>query len=255
MKLSIVIPVFNEVDNVPKIENELLPVVQELANTHLVEVIFVDDGSTDGTHERLSRAILDAGGPRLRLDIVRHPMNRGLGTALRTGFASSSGEIVVTADSDGSYKFSEIPALVFCLDPDVDIVTASPYHRDGQVEGVPPSRLILSRGCSMIYRMLADWNIRTYTSIFRAYRREVIERVQFQNDGYQAVTEIFVKALLLGYRAKEYPTVLHRRMYGSSKAKVVTTTRDHLSFQWSVLLDRANLRPLPGQAESGELRS
>jgi dolichol-phosphate mannosyltransferase len=244
MKISIVIPLFNELDNIPKLERELPPVVQELAITHRVEVIFVDDGSTDGTYAELSRAFSEAGGIRLRFVIERHPVNRGLGAAMRTGFASSSGEVVVTVDGDGSYDFKEIPALVFCLDPDVDIVTGSPYHRDGQVEGVPARRLILSRGCSLIYRVLADWRIHTYTSLFRAYRREVIERVQFENNDYQAVTEILVKALFLGYQVEEYPTILHRRKLGISKVKTLRTVMDHLRFQISVLLDRLSVSPI-----------
>ena len=255
MKLSIVIPLFNEVLNIPRISMELLPVVRELAVMHWVEVIFVDDGSTDGTHAELSRTFLDAGGPRLRFVISRHPTNQGLGAALRTGFASSRGEIIVTVDSDGSYEFKEIPALVLCMNTDVDIVTASPYHRDGRVEGVPARRLILSEGCSLIYRMLVDWRIRTYTSLFRAYRREVVERVSFESDGYQAVTEVLVKALRLGYRVKEYPTVLRMRSLGSSKANLVGTIKEHLTFQWSVLLDRVNIRPLDTRPEESKAAS
>ncbi len=250
MKLSIVIPLFNEVPNIPRISTELLPVVRELAIMHWVEVIFVDDGSTDGTFAELSRTFLDAGGPRLRFGIARHPTNRGLGAALRTGFATSIGEIIVTVDSDGSYEFKEIPALVFCLNPNADIVTASPYHRDGKVEGVPARRLILSRGCSLIYRVLVDWRIRTYTSLFRAYRREVVERVPFVSDGYQAVTEVLVKAMLLGYQTKEYPAVLRSRSFGMSNVNLVGTIIDHLRFQWTVLLYRAKLKSLDIQEES-----
>ena len=179
MKLSIVIPFFNEAGNVPRLQRELLPVVRELAVLHHVEVILVDDGSTDGTHTALATAFMGATGPHLQFGIAWHRDNRGLGAAIRTGFASSSGEVVVTADSDGSYEFGEIPALTSCLEPGVDIVTASPYHTNGRVEGVPAYRLLLSRGCSLIYRLLVDRKIRTYTSLFRAYRRTVIENVPF----------------------------------------------------------------------------
>jgi dolichol-phosphate mannosyltransferase len=66
---------------------------------------------------------------------IRHAKNLGLGAAIRTGFTNAGGEIIITVDSDGTYKFSEIPAMLDCLEPNVDIVTASPYHPQGKVIG------------------------------------------------------------------------------------------------------------------------
>jgi dolichol-phosphate mannosyltransferase len=171
----------------------------------------------------------------------RHEVNRGLGAALRTGFASAHGQVIVTTDSDGTYKFSEIPAMLSYLSQDVDIVTASPYHPEGEVVGVPGYRLVLSRGSSAIYRVLVDWHVHTYTSLFRAYRREVVENITFESDGYRAGTELMVKAMLAGYRVAEYPAALHRRVFGVSKAKLVSTIIGHLSFQGTVLLHRLRL--------------
>jgi dolichol-phosphate mannosyltransferase len=67
----------------------------------------------------------------------------------------------------------------------VDIVTASPYHPHGGVVGVPLFRLVLSQGSSLIYRLLVDRNIHTYTCLYRAYRREVIDSIQFVSDGFR----------------------------------------------------------------------
>jgi len=123
-------------------------------------------------------------------------------------------------------------------------MTASPYHPDGQVVGVPGYRLILSRGSSMIYRFLVDWRIHTYTCLFRAYRREVIEQIQFKSDGFLAGTELMVKAMLKGFRVKEFPAVLYRRMFGVSKAKLMRTIAAHLKFQGQVLLHKVHLRSI-----------
>jgi dolichol-phosphate mannosyltransferase len=251
MKLSIVIPLYNEVENIPKLEVEFLPVVSELTQSHMVEVVFVDDGSTDGTWVALD-ALAKSSNSRMRFCLERHAENRGLGAAIRTGFIAASGEVIVTTDSDGSYKFTEIPALLSNLAPEVDIVTASPYHPDGKVLGVPPYRLILSRGSSLIYRLLVDWRIRTYTCLFRAYRREAIEDVSFDCDDFQAVTEILVKGMLLGYRVVEYPAVLHKRSLGVSKVKLGKTIIDHLRFQALVLLHRLSLKPLVRGTESSK---
>ena len=243
MELSIVIPCYNEAENVGKIANELLPVVRELAATQSVEVIFVDDGSTDNTWQMLHNLVGNTAEPKKDpvVRFERHAANRGLGAALRTGFEAVNGQVVVTTDSDGTYRFSEIPALLSCLKPDVDIVTASPYHPKGGVIGVPRYRLALSQGASAIYRLLVDRRVHTYTSLFRAYRRIVIERVPFESNGFLAVTELMVKAMMSGFKVVEYPSVLHRRAFGASKAKIARTIRAHLRFQGSVLLRRSHL--------------
>jgi dolichol-phosphate mannosyltransferase len=127
------------------------------------------------------------------------------------------------------------------LKPDIDIVTASPYHPNGRVVGVPAYRLLLSKGSSLIYRIFVDWKIHTYTCLFRAYRSEVVKRTPFKSDGFLAGTELLVNAMLKGYRAAEFPAVLHARMYGVSKAKIVQTILAHLRFQFRIMVDRMQL--------------
>lgn len=250
MKLSIIAPCYNEVENVTKLHDELLPVVEGLVihgwenvaeETRLAEIIFVDDGSHDGTFARLQETFGSHSKSGVVFKFLKHETNLGLGAAIRTGFGQADGDIVVTVDSDGTYKFSEIPALLACLTPDVDIVTASPYHPQGSVVGVPAYRLILSRGSSLIYRFLVDWRVYTYTSLFRAYRLEIIKNIQFKSDGFLAGTELLVKAMLKGYRAAEFPAALYKRMYGVSKAKIAQTIFSHLRFQGWVLLQRLRL--------------
>jgi dolichol-phosphate mannosyltransferase len=253
MDLSIVIPCYNEVANVSKLQAEFHPVAAELAKTRSVEVVFVDDGSTDGT----CRALVETFGNGIESDVLvkfeQHQANRGLGAALRTGFSAARGEVVLTTDSDGTYKFSEIPQLLSRLTPGVDIVTASPYHPEGTVVGVPAYRLLFSRACSAIYRLLADWHVYTYTCLFRAYRREVIKNVTFASDGFLAGTELMVKAMLVGYQVAEYPAVLYRREYGESKAKLVQTVLAHLRFQAGVLGRRLGLKPVEEMPSAPEV--
>jgi len=255
MKLSIVVPMFNEAENVPRIRAELLPVVHELAQLHDVEVILVDDGSTDGTGVRLASAFKHLGGAQLRFVFLRHQTNCGLGAALQTGFAASIGDAIVTVDSDGGNAFREIPSLLSYLTPGVDIVTASPYHPGGRVEGIPAYRLLLSRACSLGYRLLVDRRVHTYTCLFRAFRRSVIESLAIERAGHLAVTELLVKAMLQGYRVAEYPAVLRRRSLGSSKVNLIRTIWDHLRFQAFLALARMTVRPLASQPERHKLLS
>jgi dolichol-phosphate mannosyltransferase len=244
MDLSIIIPCYNEVESIDKLHGELSPVVSELLKRMSVELVFVDDGSRDGTLDALKERFTGQNNPGVALCFQQHEHNRGLGAAVRTGMAASSGKIVVTTDSDGTYKFANIPLLLETLKPGVDIVTASPYHPQGGVVGVPGYRLVLSKGSSLLYRILLDGRVHTYTCLFRAYRREVIENVTFQSNGFLAGTELMVKAMLKGYRVAEFPAVLYSRAYGVSKAKLMRTIIAHLRFQGQVLLHRLRLATL-----------
>ena len=250
MKLSIIVPCYNEVDNVSKLHDELLPVIEELIlngwkhateEVHSAEIIYVDDGSSDDTYLTLKECFSGENENGVIFKFRRHEKNLGLGAAIRTGLSSADGDILITVDSDGTYKFSEIPGLLSFLKPGIDIVTASPYHPGGKVIGVPAYRLLLSRGSSLLYRILIDWHVHTYTCLFRAYRSRVVKNIQFRSDGFLAGTEILVNAMLNGYKVAEFPAVLYRRMYGVSKAKIAQTIFSHLRFQGKVLLYRMQM--------------
>jgi dolichol-phosphate mannosyltransferase len=250
MKLSIIVPCYNEVDNVSKLHDELLPVVADLLEhgwsgslgvAHSAEIIFVDDGSFDETYSSLKKKFDTKHAASLKFKFLKHSVNMGLGAAIRTGFKNADGDILITVDSDGTYKFSEIPVMLSYLKTDVDIVTASPYHPEGKVVGVPAYRLLLSKGSSLIYRIFVDWRIHTYTSLFRVYRSEVVKRISFNSDGFLAGTELLVNAMLSGYKVAEFPAVLHKRLNGVSKAKIVQTILAHLRFQFRIVLARMQL--------------
>jgi dolichol-phosphate mannosyltransferase len=252
MNLSIIIPLYNESENVSALYGNIVPVLEGLIQNKYplpeavdsIELVFVDDGSTDETSSFLRECFDPLSNNGTKIRYRSHPKNLGLGAALRTGFSSFSGDVVITTDSDGTYHFSTIPELLSCLTPEVDIVTASPYHPSGKVVGVPPSRLLLSRGSSLIYRLLVDWNLHTYTALYRVYRRQVVESITFKSNGFLAGTELIVKAIFSGKRVGEYPATLHRRVYGISKAKIIRTIMAHLNFQALILLHRLGFRSL-----------
>ena len=252
MKLSIIVPCYNEEDNIQKLQAEFFPVLEKMVGSAVadgqqitnIEVVFVDDGSKDNTLEALKTAFNSLANKQISVLFEKHGVNRGLGAALRTGFGVATGDIILTTDSDGTYKFSTIPAMLGYLKKDVDIVTASPYHPEGEVVGVPAYRIFLSRGSSLLYRILLSWRVHTYTALFRAYRREVVQNITFKADDYLGATELMVKAMLKGYRVDEYPAALHRRVFGVSKAKLLRTIISHLNFQFRLLLHRLNIRSM-----------
>jgi dolichol-phosphate mannosyltransferase len=236
--LSIVIPCFNEEHGIDNLREQLDPVLPEIEASYDVELVFVDDGSTDHT------------GPRIRdlwphARIISHERNLGLGAALRSGAAAARGELVLYIDSDCTYRPREIPQLLACLSADVDIVTASPYHRRGRVVGVPRRRLVLSQVLSTLYQILTGSRVSTYTAMFRVYRREVLAAPTRWSDGYVALAETLVLPLLAGYRVRKYPTTLHARQFSFSKIKIMRTIRAHLGFIRHVLWLRLTRRRIP----------
>lgn len=236
-QISVVIPCYNEAEGVPSLRERLGQVLPALRERGRVELILVDDGSTDGTNALLKAAFANLPDAR----VVQHERNRGLGQALRTGFAHAHGAIIITCDSDGTYPFAEIPALLDRLTPGVDIVTASPYHPAGGVDNVPEYRVAISKCASFCYRFLIDWHIHTYTALFRACRREVVEQIVTRADGFMMVAELLVEARLAGFTVAEYPATLRVRQYGQSKAKVLRITRTHLRYMASLAGRRLGL--------------
>jgi dolichol-phosphate mannosyltransferase len=203
-----------------------------------IDVVLVDDGSRDGTWAAMEALTQGLQTGAIRVRAVRHPANLGLGAAIRTGLTAATGDVMVTTDSDATYRFEDIPALLDVLGPDVDLVTASPYHPRGGVDNVPAYRLFFSRGASFLYRLLVQWDLYTWTALFRAYRRDVVRAVPFTSSGFLAGTEILVNAIHAGYHAAEFPTVLRSRVHGVSKAKLARTIGAHLRFQGQLLRRR-----------------
>ena len=232
MDISLVIPAFNESEGVKQTAESLRPVLNYLRKTHNVEVIFVNDGSRDDTERLLKETFADDS----KVRVVSHEVNKGLGGAIRTGFAHATGDIIITTDFDGTYAFNTIPQLLGRIIIDrADIVTASPYHPNGEVEGVPRYRLLFSFGASLLYRLLVKWEIHTWTALFRAYRRRVVENVTFESNDFLAGTELLVKALQAGYKVTEYSTTLRVRTFGQSSIRIARVTKAHLKFQVRIL--------------------
>jgi glycosyltransferase involved in cell wall biosynthesis len=226
MDLSIIIPMFNEADNVEYTLNRVEEALASLNWTY--EIIAVNDGSLDNTFEILKRLAEKDG----KLKIVSYSKNMGRGMALRKGFKESSGEIIVSIDADLSYSPHYILDFVETLrkEPDIDFILASPYMPGGGVQNVPLLRLWVSQWGNKILRLAMPNRIYTSTGIFRAYRKRVLESLELESDGKEIHLEILSKALSLGYRVKEIPAVLTARKRGKSKFKFKKTATSHLVF-------------------------
>lgn len=229
--LSIIVPCFNEEPTIPMLQPILVDVLAGFEDTYDVEILFIDDGSSDATLEKLEEVA-----PELRGRVLVHPQNKGIAEAFRTGFRAARGEIVCTIDADCTFDPIELLPLVAQLEATgAGIVSASPYHPDGGVEGVPAWRLVLSSGASVLYRWILPVKLYSYTACFRAFRRSALERIHFDDSGFLGVAQILISALLQGVEVVERPMVLKTRIRGVSKMRTLAVIRDHARFMWSLL--------------------
>ncbi len=220
MRISLVVPCYQE-------EDALGAFGPALEGLDAFEVLFVDDGSTDGTAGRLT--VFAAADARVR--IRTHATNRGVGAAMRTGLEAARGDVVVVYDADRTYAPETIPRLVAAVVDGADVATASPWADGGGATGVARGRVWLSRAGSWAYaRVLGrrGRGVRTFTCAFRAYRRSWIPRLGFCSDGFGAAAEILGLALLEGARVVEVPARLVPRREGRSKMRVLPAAKEHL---------------------------
>jgi dolichol-phosphate mannosyltransferase len=235
-KIVIVLPAFNEAATIGRL---LTRIGEAMGEARLrFRVILVDDGSTDGTAE------VAAGFSRaMSLTIRRHEVNQGLGATIRDGLVSavkvaSDGDIIVTMDADDTHAPGLIPRLAAMVREGFDTVIASRYQSGSRIVGVPFHRRLLSRGASLLFRLIHPIKgVRDYTCGFRAYRSDAITRVLSEygdgflaRDGFECMVDILLKLGKMGMIIGEAPFILrYDRKDGHTKMNVFRTTVRSLS--------------------------
>jgi len=236
---TLVVPIFNEEQNVRYLFRTLGGFRSRLARHYRLHLVLVDDASTDGTWQLLNEHF----GELPDTTLLRHPHNRGVAAAILTGLAAAPTEIVCSIDCDCSYDPDDL-AHMLPLIADADLVTASPYHPEGHVLNVPPWRLFLSKTLSRIYSVVLSERSYTYTSCCRVYRKASFKDFQPQNSGFLGVAETLIDLKRRGGRVVEYPATLESRLFGESKMRVARTIGRHLGLIASLTSDRiAGIKP------------
>jgi dolichol-phosphate mannosyltransferase len=227
--LSVIVPCYNEAESIHQLASELAPLRAALAHQYQLELILVDDGSTDTTWERLHLLVESFGDPQ-NTRLIRHATNRGLAAAIATGLAQARAEICATLDADCTYDPLQLVPMLKLLEPDVDLVVASPYHPRGAVVGVSRWRLALSRMASRMYRCVMRTRLQTYTSCVRVYRRSSVVDLPQTHGGFVGIVELVWELDRRGGKIVECPAVLTTRKKGRSKMRVARTAALHLRF-------------------------
>lgn len=231
--VSVVVPMFDEEDNVVFLLRSLDALRDAGRDRHAFEFVLVDDHSRDGTWAALQRAC--AGRSDIRL--VRHDENRGVAAAIRTGCLAATHEVVASIDCDGSYDPLVLLEMIPMLDG-ADLVTASPYHRDGRVANVPAWRLALSRGLSLLYRISLRRRIATWTSCCRVMRKSLVAQLPLERGGFLGIAETLIRVVRRGGVVAERPATLSSRIFGHSKMKTLRTVRGHLGLLFAAVSGR-----------------
>lgn len=208
----VVIPTYNERESLPKTVRRLRAAVPE------AHVLVVDDGSPDGTGVVAEQLAAELG----RMDVLHRSAKAGLGTAYVAGFgwALERGfEVVVEMDADGSHRAEDLPAILGAL-READLVIGSRWVRGGRVENWPRHREVLSRGANTYTRLALGMPVRDATAGFRAYRAELLGRLDLAtvaSQGYCFQVDLTWRSVRAGARVVEVPITFVERAEGRSK--------------------------------------
>jgi glycosyltransferase involved in cell wall biosynthesis len=228
--VTIVVPAFNEEDGIEGVVSRL----DGLALGVPVEILVVDDGSTDGTARVLER--LKARNPKLRVE--RHLANRGYGAVLKTGFARASHQVVVITDGDGTYPENKIEELLARIDDGADMAVGS---RTGADVNIPLVRRPAKAFLRMLASFLAGTPIPDLNSGLRAIRRELVLAYRpILPSGFSFTTTITLAALTNDHRV-DYVPISYAKRDGISKIRPI---RDTIGFTALILRTVMYFNPL-----------
>jgi len=229
-QLSVVVPAWNEAESLPELQRELQGVLDALGQTW--EVIYVDDGSRDGTDRAI--AALAAADRRVRGVSLRR--NFGKSAALATGFKLARGERVITMDADLQDDPAELPRLLEALEGGFDLVSGWKRNRQDPLTKTLPSRLF-----NAVTSMVAGVRLHDFNCGFKAYRREVTEALEVYGELHR-----FMPALAhwRGFKVGEIPVHHRARRFGHSKFGASRFVNGFLDLMSAAFISTSALKPL-----------
>ncbi len=229
-RISVVVPLFNEKDALDQLYAELVEEAERLP--YEFEFIFVNDGSSDGSHEVLQRLVRSDS----RLQVIRFRRNFGKSAALSAGFSRAGGDVIVTLDADLQDKPAEIEKLLARLEEGYDLVSGWKRIRRDPITKRWPSRLF-----NFATSVLTGVPLHDINCGFKAYRKEVIKEVRVYGEMHRYIP---VLASYRGFRVGEVAVEHRWRAYGVSKFGAGRFVGGFFDLLTVIMLTRYNSKPL-----------
>jgi dolichol-phosphate mannosyltransferase len=214
-KLSIIIPGRDEAENLPACISEIID--ELIKNKILHEVLVIDDGSTDNTHEVVTSMIKKY--PHVRY--IKNNAGNGFGRAVRLGLEEFTGDAVAIMMADRSDSPKDLISYWRCIQDGNDCVFGSRFIKGGKVTNYPVAKLMVNRMVNTMIRFAFKIKCNDITNAFKMYRREVIEGCRpFISPHFNLTVEIPLKAIVRGYSWKVVPISWRNRTKGVAKLKL-----------------------------------
>lgn len=233
MKSIVILPTYNEAENIGRLVEEILDVRPE------VDVLIIDDNSPDGTGALADKLAID----NFRVKAVHRPAKSGRGSAIVDGFkyAMKNGyDFVLEMDVDFSHLPSQIPMLLETAQ-NADLVIASRFVESGEVEGWNWKRHLIHFAADLSVKVILGTPNTDHTNGFRCYRVEKLKNVDFDHlAGFGYVGQTLLENIIfrLGYKIEEIPTVFKNRERGKSKMgrnEMLSGLKAMLKLRWNLM--------------------
>jgi glycosyltransferase involved in cell wall biosynthesis len=232
VRLSIVIPVFNERETIRQIVDAVLAVPVSAPDGPIAkELVIVDDYSTDGSRDELERIAATCAGGSVR--VLHHERNQGKGAALRTGFRAATGDIVLVQDADLEYDPREYPKLIQpILEGRADVVFGSRFVGGESHRVLYFWHSLGNKFLTLLSNMFTDLNLTDMETCYKVFRRDVLAGLTVEENRFGFEPEITAKVAKLGCRVYEVGISYAGRTYNEGKK---IGWRDGVRAIWCIL--------------------